>query len=33
MIYTHVMRYMTNAPKSPRDVLLAGKKDRKSKEE
>lgn len=33
MIYTHVMRDMTNAPKSPLDVLLAGKNDRKSKEE
>jgi len=28
MIYTHVMRSMTNAPKSPLDVLLAGEKDR-----
>jgi hypothetical protein len=33
MSYTHVMRDMTNAPKSPLDVLLATKNDRKSKEE
>jgi len=33
MIYTHVLRDMSNAPTSPLDVLLAGKKDRKSKEE
>ena len=32
MIYTHVMRDMSHAPKSPLDVLLAGKRDRKLKE-
>lgn len=33
MIYTHVLRDMTNAPKSPLDVLLAAKNGRKSNEE
>ena len=33
MIYTHVLRDMSHAPKSPLDVLLAGKEERKSKEE
>ncbi|HOU77158.1 MAG TPA: integron integrase [Syntrophales bacterium] len=33
MIYTHVLRDMSNAPKSPLDALLADKNSRKSKEE
>ena len=33
MIYTHVLRDMSHAPKSPLDVLFAGINDRKSKEE
>lgn len=33
MIYTHVLRDMSHAPKSPLDVLLASINDRKSKEE
>ncbi len=32
MIYTHVLRDMSKAPKSPLDVLLAGKDGKKTKE-
>ncbi|HQM46729.1 MAG TPA: tyrosine-type recombinase/integrase [Smithellaceae bacterium] len=33
MIYPHVLRDMSHAPKNPLDVLLSGKEERKSKEE
>jgi site-specific recombinase XerC len=33
MIYTHVLRDMSHAPKNPLDVPLSGKEERKSKEE